>query len=180
MKALVLIVVLFIFYGSSCTNGTETVILHEIELPETREFKNFWKEFSVKFNSLDTAAVKKTFLDTVWLWGARVSSADFINRHFDNYLNTDISEIILDTTKTSYSSIGCHPSPPVEEAIQQEYGNAFDCQEVNIRDTIGSVVNSIEFTFLRTTKGYKLFGLKRYNYSWSRIEQRIDTTSPED
>lgn len=133
----------------------------------------------MNFISLDTAAFRKNTLDSVWLWGDRVSSTDFIKRYSGDYSNTNFSKIILDTSKTSYSSIGCHPSPLIEEAIRQEHGDAFDCKEVTIRDTLDFLVNALEFTFLKTTKGYRLFGLKNYSYNQSRVDRIVDTTRPE-
>ena len=177
MKLHLVILILYIsFLGLTCSNNPKTVIIQEIELPETREFINFWKDFSIKFNSMDTGAIRKVTLDTIWLWGDRVPSIDFIERYFSNYSSTDFSRIILDTTKTSYSSIGCHPSPPVDGAIKLEYSDAFNCQEVTIKDTIGTTVDVLEFTFLKTTNAYKLFGIKRYDYSLSQVDPMIDTT----
>jgi hypothetical protein len=148
MKLLLVILILFIsFLGLACSNNPKTVIIQEIEIPESREFIDFWKNFSIKFDSLDTIAIRNFALDSVWLWGDHISSNEFINRYYTGYLNSDFSGI-LDTNKVKYSSIGCHPSPPIEEAIKRDYSDAYNCDQVLVvQDTTGSVVSGIEFSF---------------------------------
>lgn len=184
MKHHQLIILLFLILHALCCTPKQKetkvseIVLTETEDPETRAFINFWEEFSLKFNSLDTESVKKITLDTIWLWGDRVSSIDFIKRYSDGFSSSGFSNIILDTNKTSYSSIGCHPSPPVFEATKQEYGDAFNCQTVTINDTLGTTVNALKFSFLKTTNGYMLFGINNYSYPWTRIDPMVDTTKP--
>ena len=170
---------------SACsTNRSEKERYKIVELnyredPETKRFINFWRDFSQKFNSLDTASVKKISLDTIWLWGEKISSEIFIKRYWVGYSSSGFSKFILDSNKTTYSSIGCHPSPPVKEAIKREYGDACNCQQVIINDTVGLEINALEFSFLNTTKGYLLFGIKNYSYNWSRVNSMVDTTEAE-
>ncbi len=163
MRVLFIILVLFIFFFSSCSNQSNKVKIHEVtlvELPEKRAFINFWKGFSTKFNSLDTATIRVMTLDSIWLWGDKIPSTEFLRRYHDGYSISDFIGI-LDTNKVMYSSIGCDPSPHIKEAIRQQYSKAFNCDQVLlVQDTAGSIVNGIEFSFLQTTKGYRLFGIK--------------------
>ena len=178
MKLHLAILILFIsFLGLTCSNNPKKVILKEIELPETRKLINFWKDFSIKFNSLDTAAVRSVALDSIWLWGDHISSSEFINRYYTGYSSSDFSGI-LDTNKVKYSSIGCYPSPPVKEAIKQQYADAFSCEQVLvIKDTLGSIVKGIEFSFLQTSKGYRLFGIQNSSSYWRFGNSVADTTT---
>lgn len=159
------------------------VVLTETEDLKTRAFINFWKDFSLKFNSLDSESIKKITLDTIWLWGDRVSSMDFIKRYHDSYSSSDLPKIILDTNKTSYSWIGCHPVSPINNAVKdydeitKKYRNACNCMEATINDTIGSAVNAYKFTFLETTKGYRIFGITSYSHSWAPANSSVDTTT---
>jgi hypothetical protein len=179
MKHHQFIILLFLtLHALCCSPKQKEVEVTDITLtedPETRAFINFWKEFSLKFNSLDIESVKKITLDSIWLWDESVSSTDFIKRYSKGYLSSDFPKIILDTNKTSYSSIGCHPDPPVVEAIKREYSDAFNCRTVAINDTMGAIVAVLEFSFLETTKGYRLMGMKNYSYDWSLIDPMIDT-----
>ncbi len=138
---------------------------------------NFWKDFSVKFNSLDTAAIKQISLDSVWLWGDKISSQNFIKRYASGYSISDFRGI-LDLNNTSYGSIGCYPSPPIADAIKQEYDDAFDCKEVTIiNDTVGSTVEAKKFTFVKTTVGYRLLGIGNYPYPIGYYNSSpVDTT----
>lgn len=77
-----------------------------------------------------------------------------------------------------YSSIGCHPSPPVEEAIRRQYSDACNCDQVLlVQDTVGSIVKGIEFSFLQTNKGYRLFGIKYSSSYWQYGFSSPDTTT---
>jgi hypothetical protein len=174
------------FYILSCTPkqiepaGSVLVVQDINEDAQTRRFINFWKEFSIEFDSLDTANVKKVTLDTIWLWGERVSRTDFIKRYFIGYSNSGFSRIILDTNKTDYSGIGCVPSPPVKDAVKdlnqpKIIGETFNCREVTIRDTLGAAADALQFTFLETTTGYRLFGASLYTYSLSSRNPMVDT-----
>jgi hypothetical protein len=151
-------------------------IIRVVELADDALIR-FWKDFSIKFNSLDTAAIKQIILDSVWLWGDNISSQNFIKRYASGY---SISEFrgILDLNNTSYGSIGCYPSPPVAEAIKQEYSDAFSCKQVTIiNDTVGSTVNAIKFSFLETTRGYRLSGINNYPYPVGYYNSSpVDTT----
>ncbi len=89
-----------------------------------------------------------------------------MNRYYTGYSSSDFSEI-LDSNKVKYSSIGCHPSPPVKEAIKQQYADAYNCEKVLvIKDTLDSIVKEIEFSFLQTNKGYRLFGINNSSSYW--------------
>jgi hypothetical protein len=148
----------------ACSNKAKPKKLVVVEIPSDKALISFWKDFSIKFNSLDTAAIIRISLDSVWLWGDIVSSEDFIKRYASGYSSTDFRGI-LDLNNTSYGSIGCHPSPPIAQAIKQEYSDAFSCKEVTIiNDTIESTVKATKFTFLETTVGYRLFGIDNFSY----------------
>jgi hypothetical protein len=151
------------------------------EDPETSAFILFWRDFSLKFNSLDTASTRKITLDSIWLWGVHVSSAEFMKRYYNGYSNSDLPKMILDVKNTSYGSVGYLPDPPVGGAIVKgKDGNFFSCKEATIRDTIGAEVTTLEFTFLQTTRGYKLFGISFYTYNWSLgfpFDSMVDTTA---
>ena len=177
MKALLIIFFILSLCISACSNKPKKFKIQEIELPEDRALINFWKDFSIKFNLLDTADVRKISLDSIWLWGEYISSKEFIKRYYSGYSSADFSGI-LDTNKIRYSSIGCHPDPPVKEAIKKQYSDAFNCRQVTIiRDTIGSIAKGIEFTFLETTKGYRLFGINYASYYWRMDNSMVDTTT---
>jgi hypothetical protein len=177
MKPHVAIFILFMSsFGLTCSSNPETVVLNEIELPERREFINFWKSFSTKFNAIDTISIRSIALDSIWLWGDHVSSNEFMTRYSAAYSSSDFRGI-LDTSKTKYSSIGCHPSPPVEDAIKQQYSDACHCDQVLVvQDTVGSVVKGIEFSFLETTKGYRLFAIDYSSSYWEYDFLGPDTT----
>jgi hypothetical protein len=179
MRIQFLIFTLIILF-SACLNKSNKLNIRIVtfgEPPERRAFINFWKGFSVKFDSHDTAAVSTLILDSVWLWGDKISSKEFIQRYRDGYSSVDFVGI-LDTTKTKYSSIGCHPSPPIKEAIKRQYSNSFNCDQVLvIQDTVGSIVNGIEFTFLQTSKGHRLFGIKYFSSYWRYDNAETDTTA---
>ncbi|MBK6825896.1 MAG: hypothetical protein IPG86_03000 [Chitinophagaceae bacterium] len=150
-----------------------------IETPETRAFINFWIEFSSKYNSLDTTSIKSIALDSIWLWGEITSSKEFMNRYYTGYSTSKFAGI-LDTNKAVYSSIGCHPSPPVADAIKRQYSKACNCETVLVvQDTTGSLVNGIEFSFLQTSKGYRLFGLQYSSRYWRFDNSIVDTTTIE-
>lgn len=174
---------LFACFCLSCANDSdeseEMVIREEFiteELPERRALINFWKTFSKQFNSRDTAAIRSIALDSIWLWGDKVSANEFMQRYYKGYTDSDFFGI-LDTNKVMYSSIGCHTSQVVKDAVRPEYPDAFNCEQVLIvQDTTGSVVNGIEFSFLQTTKGYLLFGLKYSSSYWS-YNSKVDTTT---
>ncbi len=185
MRFLFSILVLLVNLTSACLDKSEKVKMHVMTLvdpPENKEFVTFWKEFSLKFNSLDTVSIKRISLDSIWLWGDHVSSRNFIRRYYDGYAKTDLSMVILDTNKTSYSWIGCNPSPPVENAVKdydvqrKKYMDACNCMEATINDTIGSTINASKFTFLETTKGYRIFGITSYSHSWTDAIPLVDTT----
>ena len=179
MRVRFLIFALSISFLFACSNKSKKLKIYEItivEPPERRALINFWKEFSIKFNSLDTASVRSIALDSIWLWGDKISSKEFMQRYYKGYSDSLFSGI-LDTNKIIYSSIGCHPSPAIAEAIRRQYSDAFNCEEVLIvQDTTGSVVNGIGFSFLQTSEGYRLFSLK-YSSSYWRYDNPVDTTT---
>ena len=179
MRVLFSIFVLFIFLSSSCSSKSKKVKIQEmtlVDFPVTRAFINFWKDFSIKFNSLDTTSIKIITLDSIWLWGDKISSKEFIRRYYKGYSASNFAGI-LDTNMVMYSSIGCHPSPPIAQAIRRQYSDAFNCENVLVvQDTTGSVVNGIKFSFLQTTKGYRLFSVE-YSSSYWRYDNSIDTTT---
>jgi hypothetical protein len=178
MKTLFKILLIFSLCISACSNKSKKIKIQEVtlvELPEYRALVDFWKDFSIKFDLLDTAYVRKISLDSIWLWGEHISCNKFIKRYYSGYSSTDFSGI-LDTNRIRYSSIGCHPNPPIKEAIKKQYGDAFECRQVTIiRDTIGSIVKGIEFTFLETTRGYRLWGINYDSYYWRMDNSIIDT-----
>jgi hypothetical protein len=164
-------------FGLTCSNNPETVVIKEVELPETRELINFWKDFSIKFNSFDTVSIRSIALDSIWLWGDLVSANEFLNRYSSGYSSSNFAGI-LDMNKAMYSSIGCHPSPPIKEAIKRQYSDACNCDQVLVvQDTVGSTVKGIEFSFLQTTKGYRLFGIKYSSAYWQYDLSLPDTTT---
>jgi hypothetical protein len=179
MKTLLKIFFILTLCISGCSQKPKKVKIHEVtlyELPEDRLLISFWKEFSAKFNSLDTAAVRKVSLDSIWLWGDHIASDEFINRYYSGYSSSDFLGI-LDTNKIIYSSIGCHPSPIVKEAVKQQNSDAFKCRKIAIiTDTVGSIGKGIEFSFLETTNGYRLFGISYTSYFW-RMYGMVDTTT---
>lgn len=179
MKTLLKIFFILSVCISACSQKPKKVKIHEVtlyELPEDRFLINFWKDFSTIFNSLDTALVRKVSLDSIWLWGDHISSSEFINRYYKGYSSSDFLGI-LDTSKIRYSSIGCYPSPPIKEAVKRQYSDAFNCEQILIiKDTLGSIVKGIEFTFLETTQGYRLFGIDYTSYFWRR-DSMVDTTT---
>lgn len=180
MKPLLITLFIFSLCISSCSNESKKVKIQEvtlIETPEDRALINFWKDFSIKFNLLDTADIRKISLDSIWLWGEHISSTEFIKRYYNGYSSTKFPGI-LDTNKIRYSSIGCYPAPPIKEAIKKEYDNTFRCRQIAIiKDTIGPTVKGIEFTFLETTKGYRLFGINYASYYWRMDNSIVDTTT---
>jgi len=162
----------------ACSNKAKTNKVVVVEIHSDTALINFWKDFSIKFKSLDTAAIRRISLDSVWLWGEIVSSKDFIKRYTSIYSSTDFRGI-LDLNNTSYGSIGCLPSPPISDAIKREDSDAFSCKEVTIiKDTIGSTVKAIQFTFLETTVGYRLVGIDDYPYPIGYFNSPpVDTTT---
>lgn len=175
-----LIVLMFCLHG--CIKKQKKVKLQEIwtnQSPEEKAFISFWKEFSIKFNSRDTVAMWQIVLDSIWLWGDEVSSNEFIKRYYKGYSSADFLGI-LDTNKIMYSPIGCVPSPIPEGAIrvQPGYGYGFVCRKATIsQDTVGSVVQGIQFTFLETLTGYRLSELNYSSYYWRPPEYNgVDTT----
>jgi hypothetical protein len=163
---------------AACAQQPRKVKVHEMilqESPVDRFLVNFWKDFSANFNARDTAEVRKVSLDSIWLWGDHIGSNEFIRRYYKGYSSADFVGI-LDTNKIRYSSIGCHPSPKLEEAVKLKYSDACNCQTITIsKDTVGSVVEGMEFTFLETTTGYRLFGINHSSYYW-RYDSMVDTT----
>jgi hypothetical protein len=181
MRNLLKILLLLGLSNSACSNKSKKIIMEEItltETPEDRSLINFWREFSVKFNSLDTSALRKVSLDSIWLWGDHISSNEFIKRYHSGYPNSTDFSGLLDTNKIRYSTVGCYPNPPVKEAIKVKYDNAFKCRQIAvITDTLGSLVKGVEFSFLVTTKGYRLFALDYCTYYWRFDNSIIDTTT---
>ena len=170
-------VILCIFLAA-CSQQPGKVKVHEMilqESPVDRFLVNFWKDFSAKFNARDTAEVRKVSLDSIWLWGDHIGSNEFIRRYYKGYSGADFSGI-LDTNKIRYGSIGCHPGPKVKDAVKLEYSDACNCQTIIIsQDTVDAIVKGMEFTFLETTKGYRLFGINHSSYYW-RYDNMVDTT----
>lgn len=182
MKLLLLIFVFLNFSISACYNKPGKAKVKKItivELYEPRAFIDFWKGFSIKFNSLDTALVRSIALDSIWLWGDFVTSNEFITRYYSGYSDSDFLGI-LDTNKIRYGSIGCYTNPTIKDAIQREDSKAFNCMEAAIiQDTVGSIINGIEFSFLETSKGYRLFGIEHASYYWRMDNSLVDTTAIE-
>lgn len=121
-------------------------------------------------------------MDSVWVWNKEVSSLDFYKHFSHDYFDSGLQKIILDTNKTRYSCIGCYGPEIIKDAVKKynkrtgQYEDYYNCKQAIIEDTIGSVVNAYEFTFLEFKKGYKLSGFSSYSYSWSSINRMVDTT----
>lgn len=182
MRISILIITLFSFYFVSCSERPgekkyKEIVINLNDNPEMKAFVDFWKIFSFKFYSLDTAIVKKNTLDSIWLWGDHISSAEFMRRYSTGYSAKEHSGI-LDTAHANYSSIGCHPSPYVAEAIKQRYSDACVCRTVECNlDTVGNEIECMRFAFLETTKGFRLFGINIYHVPLSRDYNVVDTTA---
>jgi hypothetical protein len=177
MKNLLLIPVFFISCFLSCSKKykSKVVELTLIETAEERALKKFWRDFSVRFDSKDTALIKAIVLDTVWLWDKKVSSKEFLSRYTKGYTSSDISGI-LDTNRVIYGSIGCTPYLPVKDAIKRFDSDACNCSEILVvRDSAGPLVYGAEFTFLETLTGYRLLGIKHASRYWRFDDNNADT-----
>lgn len=164
----------------ACSEKPEKVKIVEITLnesPEARRFIGFWKDFSGKFNASDTTLVRKFILDSVWLWNREISANDFMRWYKRKYSASGFLGI-LDTNKAIFRSVGCVPSPPVAGAIRHETPKLMSCREVLIvQDTAGPIVSGIEFTFLETTKGYRLLSVGRGHEYWRPPDAILDTVA---
>jgi hypothetical protein len=169
---------MFTFLFLACSNRSKKVTeVTIVEIPPDKVVVDFWKDFSIKFNSKDTVYLRIITLDSIWLWNDKISSNEFLSRYSKGYSSSDF-EGILDSNRIEFSEVGCHPSPPIKEAIKQEYTKAFQCDQVLIiQDTAGSLVNGIKFSFLKTTKGYRLFGIEYSSSYWRYDFDGIDTTA---
>jgi hypothetical protein len=159
MKNLLLIPVFFISCFLSCSKKykSKVVELTLIETAEERALKKFWRDFSVRFDSKDTALIKAIVLDT------------------KGYTSSDISGI-LDTNRVIYGSIGCTPYLPVKDAIKRFDSDACNCSEILVvRDSAGPLVYGAEFTFLETLTGYRLLGIKHASRYWRFDDNNADT-----
>lgn len=177
------------FFIISCNQNRKPAKVSEVTLikvaddPHTRAFISFWKEFSIKYRLSDTASMKKFSMDSVWIWNKEVARSNFDKYFSHKYFDSGLQKIILDTNKTRYSWIGCYGPGIIKDAVKKynertgQYEDYYNCQQAIIEDTIGSIVNAYEFTFLESKKGYKLSGFSSYSYSWSSTNKMVDTTS---
>ncbi len=179
MKYLITVFLIPGFYLLACSSDPKKVTSNNFvlnDIPENPALINFWKDFSVKFNRSDSAALREITLDSIWLWREKVSCNEFLKRYHSGYSPTKFPGI-TDTNNVRYSTIGCYPTPMVKEAIKQQYNDAYNCRQVEIiNDTIGSVVQGTEFTFLETSIGYRLFGINSFSYPLHKENTLVDTT----
>lgn len=133
--------------------------------PGMMNFTRFWKDFSAKFNAVDTAAIKMITPDSIWLWGDRTSRKDFITRYATSYTAANFRGL-LDTTIFQCEVTGCNPSLPLADLIpRRNTGYRYNCWKVTtINDTVNSTVEAIIFRFAETTKGYRLEEINYGNY----------------
>jgi len=131
------------------------------------KFLAFWRTFVASVKEPGLNNFRNIALDSLMICDRLLSTGDFINKCFGEVIDDEVRKRIIDKTKLEYTSAEVEFTNLFVSNARKEIvkvGNQYRLRQMLVtRSTKNDNPPTVQFDFIETKKGYRLYGI---DHSW--------------